>query len=453
MQLLMLVVKLSNKLFNESKFKNFFKKYFYGLNELKQRIIFLIIALLFFRVGSFISIPGINVGVITNLLKNQQNTFLDMLNIFSGGSLNHASIFALGVMPYISASIIMQLLIILLPVLKKKKKDGELDNYIISNYVRYITFFLSLFQSFLIAISLPNMYIIRFFIFNPGIFFYITTILSLVCGSMFLMWLSEQITEFGIGNGISIIIFIGIISNLPSVLINILDQFLCGNINILHFILSCFFIFLIIFLVTYFECAQRRIFVSYIGCKQVCSFYIHQNTYLPFKINMSGVVPSIFTSTIIIFLSFFFSWLSNIICFKYFTIVSMYLKSSCFLYLFLFILGVLFFCFFYTSLILSPNEISINLKNSGVFITGIRPGKQTTEYINKIVTNLTFIGVFYIILICLISEYIRKFLDLPFYFNGTSILIIVVVIIEFINQIKNLILSFKYNFLFKKYKF
>lgn len=224
MQLLMLVVKLSNKLFNESKFKNFFKKYFYGLNELKQRIIFLIIALLFFRVGSFISIPGINVGVITNLLKNQQNTFLDMLNIFSGGSLNHASIFALGVMPYISASIIMQLLIILLPVLKKKKKDGELDNYIISNYVRYITFFLSLFQSFLIAISLPNMYIIRFFIFNPGIFFYITTILSLVCGSMFLMWLSEQITEFGIGNGISIIIFIGIISNLPSVLINILDR-------------------------------------------------------------------------------------------------------------------------------------------------------------------------------------------------------------------------------------
>lgn len=421
-----------------------------GFNELKRRIIFLIIALIIFRIGSFIPIPGIDTSVLAKLLEQQRGTIIEIFNMFSGGALSRASMFALGIMPYISASIIIQLLTVVHPILSEIKKEGETGRRKINQYTRYATLVLAIIQSVGIATGLPNMPGLEGLIVHPDFYFYFVAVVSLVTGTMFLMWLGEQITERGVGNGISIIIFTGIVAGLPKAIGNTLEQVRQGDLNFLSLIFVMILIFFITFFVVFVERGQRRIVVNYAKRQQGRRVYAAQNTHLPLKVNMAGVIPAIFASSIILFPATLASWFGNGTNLNWLTTISIYLQPGQLCYVLIYAIAIIFFCFFYTALVFSPRETADNLKKSGAFIPGIRPGEQTSRYIDKIMTRLTLIGAIHITFICLVPEFMRSAMKVPFYFGGTSLLIVVVVIMDFMVQIQTLMMSSQYESVLKK---
>ncbi|QCI24536.1 preprotein translocase subunit SecY [Buchnera aphidicola (Muscaphis stroyani)] len=423
-----------------------------NFSELKTRIIFLITALTIFRIGSFIPVPGIDTLLLSEILSHQTGTIVEMFNMFSGGALSRASIFALGIMPYISASIIIQLLTLVYPTFSEIKKEGESGRHKLNQYTRYATLILSFFQSFGLATALPNISEINEIVLNYDFYFYFTTILSLVTGTMFLMWLGELITECGIGNGISIIIFIGIIAGLPSAISHTIEQTRQGNLHFLSFLFVLILIFLVVFLVVFVERGQRKIIVHYAQRQKGLRVYSSQSAHLPLKINMSGVIPAIFSSSIMLFPTTIISWFRLDEKSDWLQFISICLTPNHPVYLILYTASIIFFCFFYTGLVFNPRETADNLKKSGAFISGIRPGEQTAKYINKIMLRLTLFGSFYVVFICLIPEFMRRAMNVPFYFGGTSLLIVVVVIIDFISQVQTLIMSNQYDSVLKKAK-
>lgn len=421
-----------------------------GLNELKYRFLFVIGALIVFRIGSFIPIPGIDVTVLRRLFEQQQGTIIEMFNMFSGGALSRASIFALGIMPYISASIIIQLLTVINPALAEIKKEGETGRRKISQYTRYGTLILAIFQSIGIVTSLPNIPGMQDLMINPGITFYFIAVISLVCGTMFLMWLGEQITERGIGNGISLIVFAGIVAGLPPAIGHTIEQARQGDLHFLLLLLVAVLVFAITFFVVFVERGQRRIIVNYAKRQQGRRTYATQSTHLPLKVNMAGVIPAIFASSVILFPATIASWFGDGTGWGWLIALSLFLQPGQPLYVLLYAVAIIFFCFFYTALVFNPRETADNLKKSGAFISGIRPGEQTARYIDKVMTRLTLVGAIYITFICLIPECMRDAMKVPFYFGGTSLLIVVVVIMEFMAQVQTLMMSSQYEFALKK---
>ncbi|VFP86045.1 preprotein translocase subunit SecY [Candidatus Erwinia haradaeae] len=421
-----------------------------GLSELKIRLAFLISALTIFRIGSFIPIPGIDVTIISNLLERQRGTIIDMFNMFSGGSLSRASIFALGIMPYISASIIVQILTMVNPTLSELKKEGEVGRRKISQYTRYATLVLGILQSIGVAIGLPNMPGMHGLVLHPGLGFCITAVISLVTGTMFLMWLGEQITERGMGNGISMIIFAGIVAGLPSAIGHTLEEARQGELHILGLILLVVLVFSITLFVVFIERGQRRIVVHYAQRQQGRKTYAAHNTHLPLKVNMSGVIPAIFASSLILLPATLISWFGDGIGSGLLMKISLFLQPGEPLYVLLYATAIIFFSFFYTELVFNPRETADNLKKCGAFVLGIRPGEHTGKYIQKVMSRLTLIGSLYITFICLIPEFLRNSMKVPFYFGGTSLLIVVVVIMDFMVQVQTLLMSSRYESVLKK---
>ncbi|MBB1439100.1 preprotein translocase subunit SecY [Shewanella sp. SG41-4] len=419
-----------------------------GLSELKTRLLFVIGAIIVFRAGSFVPIPGIDAAVLAELFAQQKDTILGMFNMFSGGALERASIFALGIMPYISASIIMQLLTVVHPALAELKKEGESGRKKISQYTRYGTLVLGTLQSVGIATGLPNL--MPGLVANPGFGFYFVAIVSLVTGTMFLMWLGEQITERGIGNGISILIFAGIVAGLPSAIGSTAEQARQGDMNVLVLLLLAVIVFAVTYLVVFVERGQRRIVVNYAKRQQGRKVFAAQSTHLPLKINMAGVIPPIFASSIILFPGTLAQWFGSNESMSWLSDFALAVSPGQPLYSLLYATAIIFFCFFYTALVFNPRETADNLKKSGAFIPGIRPGEQTSRYIDKVMTRLTLAGALYITFICLIPEFMLIAWKVQFYFGGTSLLIIVVVIMDFMAQVQTHMMSHQYESVMKK---
>ncbi len=422
------------------------------LGDLKRRILFLIGALIVFRIGSFIPVPGIDQMVLADLFKEQRGGVLDMFNMFSGGALERFSIFALGIMPYISASIIMQLMTVASPTLEALKKEGESGRRKITQYTRYGTAGLAIFQSIAIAIGLESQ---RGLVLDPGLAFRLTAMVTLTTGTMFLMWLGEQITERGIGNGISLIIFAGIAAGLPSAVGGSLELVRTGAMSIP----VALFIGALVVGVTAFVCfverGQRKILVNYAKRQVGRKVYGGQSSHLPLKLNMSGVIPPIFASSIILFPATIVGWFgegtsSGVTWLKD---VAGTLQPGQPIYTLIYASAIIFFCFFYTALVFNPKETADNLKKSGAFVPGIRPGDQTARHIEKITLRLTLAGAIYVTLVCLLPELLIVWKKVPFYFGGTSLLIIVVVTMDFMSQVQAYIMSHQYESLLKKANF
>lgn len=416
------------------------------LTELRQRIFFVLIAVVVFRVGSFIPVPGIDPQAVQSFFDSQQGTILDVLGMFSGGALERLSIFALGVMPYISASIIMQLMSSIVPSLEELKKEGEAGRRKINQYTRYGTVLLATFQSVGAAIALQGQGIAVV----PGPGFVFSAAVTLVTGTMFLMWLGEQVTERGIGNGISLIIFAGIVAGLPSALGRTLDMVSTGEMN--GFVALVLFVLAIgvIAFVVYVERGQRRITVNYARRQQGRRQYAAQSSHLPLKLNMAGVIPPIFASSIILFPATLARWVADINGLGWLQDLSTALAPGQPLYTALYGALIIFFCFFYTALMFNARETADNLKRSGAFVPGIRPGEQTARYVDGVMTRLTIWGAGYIALVCLLPEFMVAYWNVPFYFGGTSLLIIVVVVMDFMAQLQSHLMSNQYEGLMKK---
>ncbi|BEU01600.1 protein translocase subunit SecY [Agarivorans sp. OAG1] len=419
-----------------------------GLSELKSRLLFVLGAIIVFRAGSFVPLPGIDAAVLAALFDQQKGTILEMFNMFSGGALSRASIFALGIMPYISASIIIQLLTVVHPTLAELKKEGESGRRKISQYTRYSTLVLATFQAIGIATGLPNM--MAGLVINPGLPFYFTAVVSLVTGTMFLMWLGEQITERGIGNGISILIFAGIVAGLPSAIGQTAEQARQGELHLLLLLFIVALVFAVTFFVVFVERGQRRIVVNYAKRQQGRKVFAAQSTHLPLKVNMAGVIPAIFASSIILFPGTLAQWFGQNEGLSFLSDLSLTLQPGQPLYVFLYAAAIIFFCFFYTALVFNPRETADNLKKSGAFIPGIRPGEQTSRYIDKVMTRLTLAGALYITFVCLIPEFMMIGMNVQFYFGGTSLLIVVVVIMDFMAQVQTHLMSHQYGSVLKK---
>ena len=419
-----------------------------GLSELKSRLWFVLGAIIVFRAGSFVPIPGIDASVLATLFDSQKGTILEMFNMFSGGALERASIFALGIMPYISASIIIQLLTVVNPTLAELKKDGDAGRRKISQYTRYGTLFLGTFQAIGIAKGLPNM--VDGLVHNPGLSFYFTAVVSLVTGTMFLMWLGEQITERGIGNGISILIFAGIVAGMPPAIGQTIEQVIDGNLHGLLLLVLAGVVFAVTYFVVFVERGQRRIVVNYAKRQQGRRVFAAQSTHLPLKLNMAGVIPAIFASSIILFPGTLAQWFGQNEGLSFLTDISLALQPGQPLYVMLYAAAIIFFCFFYTALVFNPRETADNLKKSGAFIPGIRPGEQTSRYIDKVMSRLTLAGSLYITFICLIPLFMTQAMGVQFYFGGTSLLIMVVVIMDFMAQVQTHMMSHQYGDVLKK---
>ena len=418
--------------------------------DLQRRLTFLLLALVVYRVGAHIPVPGIDPNVLAELFKSQQGGILGMFNMFSGGALERFTILALGIMPYISASIIMQLAAIAVPHLEQLKKEGEAGRRKITQYTRYGTLVLALFQSFGIAVMLQSQ---KDLVLHPGMLFQMTTVITLVTGTMFLMWLGEQITERGLGNGISLIIFAGIAAGLPSAIGNTLEMTRTGAFSIPFVLLLFFGAIAVTALVVFVERGQRKILVNYAKRQVGNKIYGGQSSHLPLKLNMAGVIPPIFASSIILFpatLAGFFgsgegmSWLKD---------ASDMLSPGQPIYVLFYASAIIFFCFFYTALVFSPKETADNLKKSGAFLPGIRPGEQTAKYVEKIMLRLTMVGALYITLVCLLPEFLVVWKNVPFYFGGTSLLILVVVTMDFMAQVQSYLMTHQYENLLKKANF
>ena len=414
--------------------------------ELRQRLFFLIGALIVYRIGTYIPVPGIDPNALQNFFEEQSGTILSMFNMFSGGALERLSIFALGIFPYISCSIVMQLASATTPALKELKKEGESGRRKITQYTRYGTVFLAAFQSFGASIALQNQGVVV----NPGFNFLFTACVTLTTGTMFLMWLGEQITERGIGNGISMIILASIISGLPSAIGGTLELANTGEISSALVLILLILIVAVTTIVVYVERGQRRIPVNYAKKQQGRRMMQGQSTHLPFKINMSGVIPPIFASSIILFPATIASWFGTSEGFDWLQNIAASLAPGQPIYILLYAGLIMFFCFFYTSLVFDSKDTADNLQRSGAFMPGIRPGRQTAEYIDKVLTRLTFWGGLYIMLVCLIPEFMILYFRVPFYFGGTSLLIIVVVAMDFMAQLQALMMSKQYEGLMKK---
>jgi preprotein translocase subunit SecY len=418
--------------------------------DLRRRLIFLLLALIVYRIGTHIPVPGINPDQLTQLFNGQQGGILSLFNMFSGGALSRFSIFALGIMPYISASIIMQLMSYVVPSMEALKKEGEAGRRKITQYTRYGTLGLAIFQSMGIALALESS---AGLVNDPGLVFRVTAMVSLTAGTMFLMWLGEQITERGLGNGISIIIFSGIAAGLPSAIGGLLELVRTGAMSIIIALLIVVLVGLVTYFVVFVERGQRKILVNYARRQVGNKVYGGQSSHLPLKLNMAGVIPPIFASSIILLPSTVVSWFSAGESMNWLKDISAALSPGQPIYVMLYALAIIFFCFFYTALVFNSRETADNLKKSGGFIPGIRPGDQTARFIDKILLRLTFAGAIYITFVCLLPEFLILKYNVPFYFGGTSLLIIVVVTMDFMAQVQNYLMSQQYESLLKKANF
>ncbi len=421
------------------------------LTELRARLLFLLGALVVFRIGAHIPVPGIDPHALARLFEQQGGTILDMFNMFSGGALKRLTLFALGIMPYISASIIMQLMTVVIPTLEQLKKEGEAGRRKITQYTRYGTVGLATFQAIGVAIALQSQHVGGApVVVHPGIGFVFTAAVSLVTGTMFLMWLGEQVTERGIGNGISMIIFAGIVAGLPAAIGGTLELARTGEMHSLT-ILALFAVAVAVTaFVVFVERGQRRITVNYAKRQQGRRMYAAQSSHLPLKLNMSGVIPPIFASSIILFPATLGSWFGSAEGMSWLRDISQALSPGQPLYVLLYAIAIIFFCFFYTALVFNSKETADNLKKSGAFIPGIRPGEQTAHYIDGVLTRLTLAGAIYITAVCLLPEFLIVNWHVPFYFGGTSLLIIVVVVMDFMAQVQAHLMSHQYGSLLKK---
>jgi preprotein translocase subunit SecY len=418
--------------------------------DLRRRLVFLLLALVVYRIGAHIPVPGIDPDQLRQLFDRQSGGILNLFNMFSGGALSRFTVFALGIMPYISASIIMQLMTYVVPTLEALKKEGEAGRRKITQYTRYGTLGLAIFQSLSIAIALegsPGLVI------DPGFAFRMTAVVSLVAGTMFLMWLGEQITERGLGNGISILIFAGIAAGLPSAIGGLFELIRTGAMSIIVALFILALVGFVTFAVVFVERGQRKILVNYAKRQVGNKVYGGQSSHLPLKLNMSGVIPPIFASSIILLPATVVGWFATGEGMRWLRDLSSALSPGQPIYVMLYAAMIVFFCFFYTALVFNSRETADNLKKSGAFIPGIRPGDQTARYIDKILSRLTLAGAIYITLVCLLPEFLVLKYNVPFYFGGTSLLIIVVVTMDFWSQVQSYVYSQQYESLLKKANF
>ena len=418
--------------------------------DLRRRLVFLLLALVVYRIGAHIPVPGIDPAQLQQLFKGQQGGILSLFNMFSGGALSRFTVFALGIMPYISASIIMQLLTYVLPTFEQLKKEGEAGRRKITQYTRYGTLGLALFQSLGIAMALESS---AGLVISPGMGFRLTAVITLTAGTMFLMWLGEQITERGLGNGISILIFGGIAAGLPSAIGGLLELVRTGAMSIIVSLLLLVLVGLVTYFVVFVERGQRKILVNYARRQVGNKVYGGQSSHLPLKLNMAGVIPPIFASSIILLPATVANWFSTGDSMRWLKDIASTLSPGQPVYVMLYAAAIIFFCFFYTALVFNSRETAENLKKSGAFIPGIRPGDNTAKHIDKILLRLTFAGAIYITFVCLLPEFLILKYNVPFYFGGTSLLIIVVVTMDFMAQVQNYLMSQQYDSLLKKANF
>jgi preprotein translocase subunit SecY len=418
--------------------------------DLRRRLVFLLLALVVYRVGAHIPVPGINPEQLQQLFQDQQGGILSLFNMFSGGALSRFTVFALGIMPYISASIIIQLMGYVVPTFEQLKKEGESGRRKITQYTRYGTVGLALFQSLGIAMALESS---AGLVMSPGLGFRLTTVVTLTAGTMFLMWLGEQITERGLGNGISILIFGGIAAGLPGSVGGLLELVRTGAMSIIVALLIVVVVGLVTYFVVFVERGQRKILVNYARRQVGNKVYGGQSSHLPLKLNMSGVIPPIFASSIILLPATVADWFSTGSSMTWLKDISATLSPGQPIYVLIYASAIVFFCFFYTALVFNSKETAENLKKSGAFIPGYRPGDQTARYIDKILLRLTLAGAVYITFVCLLPEFLILKYNVPFYFGGTSLLIIVVVTMDFMAQVQNYLMSQQYESLLKKASF
>ncbi len=418
--------------------------------DLRRRLVFLLLALVVYRVGAHIPVPGVDPMELQKLFKGQQGGILSLFNMFSGGALSRFTIFALGITPYISASIIMQLLTYVLPSFEQLKKEGEGGRRKITQYTRYSTLGLALVQSVGIAVALEAQ---NGLVISPGFGFRMTAVITLTAGTMFLMWLGEQITERGLGNGISILIFGGIAAGLPNAIGGLLELVRTGAMSIIVALIVVALVALVTYFVVFVERGQRKILVNYARRQVSNKVYGGQSSHLPLKLNMAGVIPPIFASSIILLPATIANWFSSGDSMRWLKDISSTLSPGQPIYVMLYASAIVFFCFFYTALVFNSKETADNLKKSGAFIPGIRPGDQTAKYIDKILLRLTLAGAIYITFVCLLPEFLILKYNVPFYFGGTSLLIIVVVTMDFMAQVQNYMMSQQYESLLKKANF
>ncbi len=418
--------------------------------DLRRRLLFLVMALVVYRVGTHVPVPGIDPDQLRQLFQSQQGGILGLFNMFSGGALSRFSVFALGIMPYISASIIMQMLTYVLPSLESLRKAGESGRRKITQYTRYGTVALALFQAISVSVALESQ---QGLVLDPGMLFRTTCVVSLVTGTMFMMWLGEQITERGLGNGVSILIFAGIVAGLPNAIGGLFELVRTGSINPLSAIFIVALIVLVTAFVVFVERGQRKILVNYAKRQVGNKIYGGQSSHLPLKINMSGVIPPIFASSLILFPATLASWFTTGDATRWIRDIASALSPGQPLYVLLYSGLIVFFCFFYTALVFNSKETADNLKKSGAFVPGIRPGDQTARYIDKILMRLTLAGAIYITLVCLVPEFLNLRFSVPFYFGGTSLLIVVVVTMDFMAQVQAYMMTHQYESLLKKANF
>jgi preprotein translocase subunit SecY len=418
--------------------------------DLRRRLVFLLLALVVYRVGAHIPVPGINPEQLEQLFNDQQGGILSLFNMFSGGALSRFTLFALGIMPYISASIIIQLMGYVVPAFEQLKKEGESGRRKITQYTRYGTLGLALFQSLGIAMALESS---SGLVMSPGLGFRVTTVVTLTAGTMFLMWLGEQITERGLGNGISILIFGGIAAGLPGAVGGLLELVRTGAMSIIVALLIVVVVGFVTYFVVFVERGQRKILVNYARRQVGNKVYGGQSSHLPLKLNMSGVIPPIFASSIILLPATVADWFSTGSSLTWLKDISATLSPGQPIYVLIYASAIVFFCFFYTALVFNSKETAENLKKSGAFIPGYRPGDQTARYIDKILLRLTLAGAVYITFVCLLPEFLILKYNVPFYFGGTSLLIIVVVTMDFMAQVQNYLMSQQYESLLKKASF
>lgn len=428
---------------------------FGNMVEIRQRLTFVLLALIVYRIGTHIPVPGVNPAAMAHFFDQNSGTILGVFNMFSGGALKRLSVFALGIMPYISASIIMQLMATVIPSLEQLKKEGESGRRKITQYTRYGTVLLALFQSIGVAVALGGQDIGggQTIALNPGVSFIITTVVTLVTGTLFLMWLGEQITERGIGNGISLIIFSGIVAGLPAAVGGTLELANTGELSPFLIIVLLALVLLVTAFVIFVERGQRRITVNYANRQQGRKMMMGQSSHLPLKLNMAGVIPPIFASSIILFPATLGQWFGNAEGLGWLQNFFNMLQPGQPLYVLLYAMAIVFFCFFYTALVFNSRETADNLKKAGAFVPGIRPGEQTSKYIDGVMTRLTAVGAIYITLVCLLPEFLILWFNVPFYFGGTSLLIIVVVVMDFLSQLQAHMMSHQYEGLMKKANF
>lgn len=422
------------------------------MTELRQRLLFLLGALVVFRIGAHIPVPGIDPNAMAQLFQQQSGTILGMFDMFSGGALGRLSIFALGVMPYISASIILQLMSMVVPTLEQLRKEGgAAGRHTLTRYTRYLTVLLASFQAIGVSIAIQTQTVGNAtVVVAPGVGFIVTSTITLVTGTIFLMWLGEQVTERGIGNGISMLIFAGIVAGLPKAVGGTLELARTGELHVMLVLLLLILSVVVTGFVVFVERGQRRITVNYAKRQQGRKVYAAQSTHLPLKLNMSGVIPPIFASSLILFPATLGSWFGSSPNMEWLRDITSTLSPGQPLYVLLYSALIIFFCFFYTALVFNSKETADNLKKSGAFIPGIRPGVQTASYIDKVLTRLTMVGAIYITGVCLLPEFLILYWRVPFYFGGTSLLIIVVVVMDFMAQVQAHLMSHQYEGLLKK---